>query len=281
MASDEPTVVGEEVQKVLEGIKKRPAGMSKCGACHTTIPTADTVPRLHPQGGQEVKLCPDCAQKVDERQAAERQERASAEVTKAVGARYKDATWRTLAAFGEGRHDLKGIFERIGKVYASGRSLWFHGGTGTGKTFAAAVLFRDAMVTGRVELASFWPAADLADYLRQQSREFAVTTDAIAVFRTHGFMVIDDLMVEKATDFVIVEMGRVIDWRYRDGLQTIVTSNHSPRDVAATYGMRMISRLHEMCGPDGIIGFPTGDNRLDAFRPKGATEEGSLFGEGG
>jgi DNA replication protein DnaC len=67
--------------------------------------------------------------------------------------------------------------------------------------------------------------------------------------RTRNLEFIDDLGVEnvevKYFGNVIEPFNDIFDYRYRHGLQTVITTNLPPSEIKETYGDRIASRFRE------------------------------------
>ncbi len=58
---------------------------------------------------------------------------------------------------------------------------------------------------------------------------------------------LDDIGTEKTTDWAQQTLYTVIDHRYREVLQTVITSNLSLNELSDKTGDRITSRIAEMC----------------------------------
>lgn len=102
----------------------------------------------------------------------------------------------------------------------------------------------------------FWPMLDLVSELRSEIKNGEAVVSARC--RTCDLLVLDDFGQERMTDFVLEEMERIIDWRYRNILPIAVSTNLSIEQMSSPskYGDRSISRWAESCdivevgGPD-------------------------------
>ena len=67
--------------------------------------------------------------------------------------------------------------------------------------------------------------------------------------RTCDLLVLDDFGQERATDFVLEELERIVDWRYRNRLPIAVSTNLTVGQMSSAqkYGERAISRWAESC----------------------------------
>jgi chromosomal replication initiation ATPase DnaA len=116
------------------------------------------------------------------------------------------------------------------------------GPVGTGKTTAACGVLR--AVQERHGLAgAFWPVVELMDRMRATHNEDATETigDIEAELRRAAVLVLDDLGVERGTDFASERLTKLIDECYRAYRPLVVTTNASPAEL----GARMSSRLRE------------------------------------
>ena len=93
----------------------------------------------------------------------------------------------------------------------------------------------------------FWPMLDLVSELRGEIRsgEFRLSERC----RKCDLLVLDDFGQERATDFVLEELERIVDWRYRNKLAIAVSTNLTVQQMAdpGKYGERAISRWAESC----------------------------------
>ena len=70
-------------------------------------------------------------------------------------------------------------------------------------------------------------------------------------------LILDDLGIERSTEYALEQVYAVIDERYKSGLPVIITTNlkiaeiRNPQDVAYA---RIYSRILEMCTPVRISG---------------------------
>ena len=76
----------------------------------------------------------------------------------------------------------------------------------------------------------------------------------------NDILIIDDLGVEKFTDWSIENLYQLVDMRYKKMLPTIFISNLSLKDLSSKVGDRITSRIAEM---SEIIRFAGKDRRLE------------------
>ena len=142
-------------------------------------------------------------------------------------------------------------------------NLYIHGPTGSGKSHLAAVAARrhlDRFGRG----AATWKPQEIARHVRS-ARDAADEQDRIMGIAESKLLVIDDLGVQKDTEFMISLLYEIIDFRYMNRpTGMIITSNLSLENLASKIGEdRIPSRLVQMCR---FIGLDGPDQRLELKR---------------
>ena len=92
----------------------------------------------------------------------------------------------------------------------------------------------------------YWPLLDLTSELRSDIAQGSQETSRRC--RECDLLVLDDFGAERATDFVLEELARIVDWRYRMMKLTAVATNLLTfKETIAKYGSRAISRWMGSC----------------------------------
>jgi DNA replication protein DnaC len=133
----------------------------------------------------------------------------------------------------------------------SGRNLLFLGPVGVGKTRAAIAACRPSHDRG-LDVA-FWPTAELLDAMRPSTNDVLEVADIADLDR----LVLDDVGVERATDWTAERLDAVINRRWMDDLPTIATTNLEPDQLSERLGERTFSRLVG----DAVVIRLSGDDR--------------------
>jgi len=107
----------------------------------------------------------------------------------------------------------------------------------------------------------FWPLLDLTSELRSDIAHGSQITSTRC--RECDLLVLDDFGAERVTDFVLEELERIVDWRYRSMKPTAVATNFDFKTIIAKYGQRAISRWVGSCLVVGV----TGDDRRASTGP--------------
>ena len=95
----------------------------------------------------------------------------------------------------------------------------------------------------------YWPLLDLTSELRSDIRHGSQETSQRC--RECDLLVLDEFGAERATDFVLEELERIVDWRYRTMKPTAVATNLNFKEISKKYGQRAISRWSGSC--EGVV----------------------------
>ena len=139
------------------------------------------------------------------------------------------------------------------KANASGLLIW--GDVGTGKSFFAGCIANALLEKGvPVLMTNFSRILNTLTGMHFEDRNQFINS-----LNRYSLLIIDDLGIERNSDFALEQVFNVIDSRYRSGKPLIVTTNltlddlRNPEDTAHS---RIYDRLLSMCVP---VRF-TGDN---------------------
>lgn len=108
----------------------------------------------------------------------------------------------------------------------------------------------------------YWAILDLVSELRTAAMEGDQSISRRC--RECDLLVIDDLGREKISDFILQELQRIIDWRYREILPIAVSTNLKKSDISLRYDEHTASRwlgsckVVEIAGPDYRVQSPHG-----------------------
>jgi DNA replication protein DnaC len=160
------------------------------------------------------------------------------------------------------RADISGDYWKLTEGYRTGQheGLYIHGIPGCGKSHLAAALIRARIesikVNAEIEDASLLSPGMLwvsvIDLLLEIKRSFKDDSDAtedevIGKYSRVKYLTLDDIGVEKTTDWVLQTLYTIIDKRYRDMKRTVITSNLTLDQIADKIGDRIASRIAGMC----------------------------------
>jgi DNA replication protein DnaC len=147
------------------------------------------------------------------------------------------------------------------QAISRGKSAFISGPPGVGKTHMAyglALLYYSKHFAIR-SIPVFISSARLLLDLKSSIDE-GNERATIRHYGTTPFLVIDDLGAERISDWSRQQMYLILDWRYNDMRQTVITSNLTLEKVAELIDDRLASRLVEM---GEIITLKGGDWRVE------------------
>lgn len=132
-----------------------------------------------------------------------------------------------------------------------GMGLLYYGPIGTGKTFLAACIANAVLAQGyRVKMTNF---ATVADEMWAVPDKAAYIADLVK----YPLLILDDLGVERKTEYMQEMVYKIVNARYVAGAPVIVTTNLTPDELTKADDMgysRTYDRLLEKCLPIKVDG---------------------------
>ena len=195
---------------------------------------------LFTPGSNRAKYCPECAG---------RMERIKRRKAQGLQDRYLyDYTFANDNGQNPLMDKARAYVENWKEAYKNNTGLLLFGDVGTGKSFFAgcianALLDRDVPVL----MTNFPTILNRLTGMFSEDR-----ADFIASFDEYDLLIIDDLGVERSTEYAMEQMFFVIDSRYRSRRPMIITTNlklaelKNPPDLAHA---RIYDRILERCAP--------------------------------
>ena len=134
------------------------------------------------------------------------------------------------------------------KLKHEGRGLLLWGPTGAGKTFFAACI-ANALIEREISVYM----TNFSTVINKLTGIFSDEKNAfISDISSKELLVIDDLGIERSTEYATEQVYNVIDTRYRSGKPMIVTTNISLNDLKNPKDLmhkRIFDRVLEICAP--------------------------------
>lgn len=146
-------------------------------------------------------------------------------------------------------------------------SLYLHGSLGTGKTYYMwAYIKRLIFELAKTHRSESFPIilfAETTNLLLELRNTFnnpnANEFEVIQKYSMAEYLFLDDLGVEKGTDYVFSALYSIINYRYVNELPTIISSNLSLQELSEKFSDRIASRISEMCQ---FVDFKGEDRRI-------------------
>jgi DNA replication protein DnaC len=161
------------------------------------------------------------------------------------------------------RRALKMATRLVDQFPVVDKGLLFHGENGVGKTHLAVALMKEA-IRRKGARAVFFETRDLLKTVREtyNNQVEATELEVLRPVLEADLLVLDDIGAEKRSEWVEETLGLIVNTRYSERRITVFTTNlrdsenTEPNSVALQLGLRIRSRLKEMCewveiaGPD-------------------------------
>ena len=142
-------------------------------------------------------------------------------------------------------------------------SIFLHGSPGIGKTHIAAALIREKILADneahytypdksvRVYMPSYPVMTTIPDLLLEIRECFnggqESESSIIERYSAKKCLILDDMGAEKTSEWSIQTLYSIIDHRYREEKQTMITSNLTLDEIAEKVGDRIASRIAGVC----------------------------------
>lgn len=135
-----------------------------------------------------------------------------------------------------------------------GKGLFLQGPAGLGKTYMACAYLREYALLGKS--IRFVISPDLFLSIRGEAFDGSMSEEqVINRWKKTQVLVLDDLGTEKSSEWVDQTLYTIIDYRYREMMITIITSNLLKNVLEKKIDKRLVSRFHEMCTTITLKGY--------------------------
>lgn len=146
---------------------------------------------------------------------------------------------------------LKNYVEKFPDFRKQGKGLLLYGDVGRGKTYGAASVANAILGKGYTVL--------MTDFTDIESKVSNVwdKQEYYEALNKFSLLIIDDLAVERKSEYMSQIVQAVINTRYNAGLPLIITTNLTGEELQSPSDMvykRIFSRLYEMCIPVKVEG---------------------------
>ena len=226
-------------------------GLLHCSICHKAIQT-----RVEFMGIKKTVRCIcDCKQKElkdhenrEKQEEKDRQRRICFEEANMVNWTFTNDDKKNVKMSNAMQNYVKNFID----FRREGKGLLLYGTVGTGKTYYAACIANALIDEGYSCLMT-----NFARLTNKIQGMFDGKQEYIDSLNRYSLLIIDDLGVERKTEYMAEQVFNIIDARYRSGLPFIITTNLTwqeltkPTDIAYS---RIYDRVVERCFPIEITG---------------------------
>ena len=258
-----------EINNAISGIAARAArqyarqegdytgedGLLYCGKCHTQKQV-----RQQFLGEMKVLNCAcKCSVERNKREAEEQRKRARMQYLDGMRRTgFPDAEMRKWTFSNDDGGNSKIIeiahkyVDNFNVMRSQGTGLLLYGNVGCGKSFAAACIANALIDRGTPCMMT-----NFSRIINQLQESFDGRQKYIDNLSRFDLLVIDDMAVERNSEYVWENIMNIVDSRYRSGLPLIVTTNLTIGELADPSDIRrqrVYSRLKEMCVPIEVTG---------------------------
>lgn len=225
-------------------------GLLMCGQCHTKKQK-----KISFLGEERIVgcLCRCAVEKLEKEREEYRVKEELLNIQKMKSAGLQDRTFYNYTfdrchASQENAIYAKRYVEHFSEMVQTGQGLLFWGNVGTGKTFFAGCI-ANALLEQKIPvlMTSFPKILNALGGLYSSERN-----EYLASLNRYTLLVIDDMGIERESQYTIETVYTVIDERYKSGKPFIITTNiqldvlKSPQDVEHA---RIYDRIMERCMP--------------------------------
>ncbi len=146
---------------------------------------------------------------------------------------------------------LQGYLYNSFTAYDSGIGIYIWGEPGTGKTHAMYALANELAYDGK-HTVYFTSILDILNGMKKNFSDMAEQENIKERTKEADFLFLDDIGAEQLkddSDWYKSIIYEVIDYRYRQNLTTIFSSNYSKTELVTKrhYDERLVQRIMEMC----------------------------------
>jgi len=157
---------------------------------------------------------------------------------------YLNAKLEDLKDSGALQKTCKLYLDNWEKIKPLGLGYYFWGNVGAGKTYTAAILANELMKRHFVEVL-FLKMPEAVARIKKTfgSDKKNPDKDLFDKMREVEMLILDDLGIEKVSDWLADEIYQVVEHRYSNNLPMIITSNQSLSDIGQVYREQVASRI--------------------------------------
>jgi len=251
----------ETVEKIIQRVPtddetyQGDDGLLYCQRCHTARQI-----RVDVFGEERTVncICRCMAEKRDREEALRRKEERMAQIRQYRDAGFPDAEMQACrfenddGGTPEITRAMQAYVENFSTLRKEGKGLLLYGNVGTGKSFFAACIVNALIDKGHPCLMT-----NFSRLTNKISGKWDGKQEYIDSLTRFSLVAIDDLGVERDTEYMNENVTTIIDSLYRAKVPVIITSNYTPKQLTEDCEIRkrrVYDRLLERCHPVKVDG---------------------------
>lgn len=146
-----------------------------------------------------------------------------------------------------------------------GRSAFLMGSRGVGKTHLMVALLKESIRRGHLSVCMKSVPRMLMEIRNNMKNVQGGELAYMERVTGYGLLFLDDLGVEKPSDWVLQTLYLIVDQRYNDNQPLVISSNFDLDEIATRLDDRIASRIVGLCGKDGLVELEGNDLRLGGW----------------
>ncbi|MCS7231613.1 MAG: ATP-binding protein [Elusimicrobiota bacterium] len=153
--------------------------------------------------------------------------------------------------------NLEGVINTVNlylrkELYKKGYGIYFYGNTGSGKTHLSFAILN--YINHNTDLFGF--AVYIPEFIQKIRDHYSsgdIDINPVLEVAKIPVLLLDDLGAERYTEWTSEQIVQLLDFRYRNKLATIITSNLKLNDLKEKVGERIYSRVVGLSKPVLIL----------------------------
>lgn len=247
-------IIAAGVRNVPEGYEKD--GLIHCPECHTPRQTRIT----NPFTGKEAVVgcvCKCRHEQMQREEAAKREQEKRARIQRARMDSFEESDCASMTFENDDGQNpelskqMRNYAANFARFKENGQGLVLFGDVGTGKTFYSACIANALIDEGYTVLMTNFPT------LIAKMQRDAFKTDFVKLLAAYDLLILDDLGVERSSEYMQEQVYGIVDARYRAKRPILVSTNLTAQELVKPGDVmkaRIYGRLLERCLPIRVEG---------------------------
>ncbi|WP_154826372.1 ATP-binding protein [Clostridium butyricum] len=137
--------------------------------------------------------------------------------------------------------------DKFDEISKNGLGLFIYGRPGNGKTYLTSCIANELIEKKQIKIKYCGINFILNQIKSSYDYKAPEEVKTIGKFKDSKLLILDDLGTEQVTEWSRNKIYEIIDYRYRNKLSTIITTNLNMDEITNKYTQRLADRMFEMC----------------------------------